>query len=400
MTQEEKARAYDKALESAIIAYKDEDRHLKATLERIFPELKVSEDERINKEIIKYLEQTVPHNHRDEVLKSKEWIAWLEKQGEQEQLYIRFGEIPTDEKSKIFRGEIEVGTENGVSVYPAFKTNEGDIVLGLNLPITKTTLYTQQHLIEYDDRPCYLVKGDYVGKDTDGQPLINNISIIEKIDNYRIKDEKQVKLKPIVEMITPEESLGISSEEYNEIVNECLYGKPKSADNDEPKFKIKEGKWYICTQTFVLRGNEVIIKGKTYQAEKDNVIKGENGCRFIDMHDGKASDYLKSWTIQDAKDGDVLFHSDSASNGIFIFKELLKYEFSEKVICYCDYDSEDHFCLGEHHTCCWADAKILHPATKEQRDTLFAKIKEAGYEWDAEKKELKKIEHKWHRKIY
>lgn len=121
------------------------------------------------------------------------WIEFsdLEKQGGQEQLYIRFGEIPTDEKSKIFQGEIEVGTENGVSVYPAFKTSEGDIVLGLNLPITKTTLYTQQHLIEYDDRPCYLVKGDYVGKDTDGQPLINNVSIIEKIDTYRVKEKKQ-----------------------------------------------------------------------------------------------------------------------------------------------------------------------------------------------------------------
>ena len=115
----------------------------------------------------------------------------LEKQNKQEQLYIRFGDIPTDEKSKIYKGEIEVGTENGVSVYPGFKTSEGDIVLGLSLPITKTTLHTQQHLIEYDDRPCYLVKGDYVGKDTDGQPLINSVSIIEKIDTYRVKESKQ-----------------------------------------------------------------------------------------------------------------------------------------------------------------------------------------------------------------
>ena len=114
----------------------------------------------------------------------------LEKQGEKEQLYIRFGEIPTGEKSKIYQGEIEVGIENGVSVYPAFKTNEGNIVLGLNLPITKTTLHTQQYLIEYDNRQCYLVKGDYIGKDTDGQPLINNITIIKKIDNYRVKEKK------------------------------------------------------------------------------------------------------------------------------------------------------------------------------------------------------------------
>ena len=90
------------------------------------------------------------------------------------------------------------------------------------------------------------------------------------------------------------------------------------------------------------------------------------------------------WTIQDAKDGDVLFHSDSASNGIFIFKEILQCGTIQKVICYCDYDSEDGFCLGENHTCCWADSKILHPATKEQRDILFQKTKEAGYEWKSE----------------
>ena len=94
------------------------------------------------------------------------------------------------------------------------------------------------------------------------------------------------------------------------------------------------------------------------------------------------------WTIQDAKDGDVLFHSDSASNGIFIFKEISQRGTTQKVICYCDYDSEDGFCLGENHTCCWADSKILHPATKEKRDILFQKMKKAGYEWKPETKTL------------
>ena len=37
---------------------------------------------------------------------------------------------------------------------------------------------------------------------------------------------------------------------------------------------------------------------------------------------------------------------------------------------------------------------IITPATKEQRDTLFAKMKEAGYEWDTTKKELKKVNYK------
>jgi hypothetical protein len=85
MTQEEKAKAYDKAIERARLSRLQLlDIGEEATeIEYIFPELKESEDERISKEIIKYLEQTVPHNHRDEVLKSKEWTAWLQKQGKQ-----------------------------------------------------------------------------------------------------------------------------------------------------------------------------------------------------------------------------------------------------------------------------------------------------------------------------
>ena len=40
MTEKEKAKAYGDALKKASTYYKDEDKHLKATLERIFPELK------------------------------------------------------------------------------------------------------------------------------------------------------------------------------------------------------------------------------------------------------------------------------------------------------------------------------------------------------------------------
>ena len=51
MTEKEKAKAYDEALKKASAAHKDEDRHLKATLERIFPELKEDDDERIKKRV-------------------------------------------------------------------------------------------------------------------------------------------------------------------------------------------------------------------------------------------------------------------------------------------------------------------------------------------------------------
>ena len=149
----------------------------------------------------------------------------------------------------------------------------------------------------------------------------------------------------------------------------------KSVDDIKPKFKV--GDWISNDMCDV------------------HIASIENGMYYFDEGDGLSivfvDEHYHLWTIEDAMDGDVLFHSDSASNGIFIFKEIIDKGFAKEVICYCDYDSEDHFCLGEHHTCCWTDAKILYPATKEQRDTLFAKMKEAGYAFDFEKKELKKL---------
>lgn len=154
----------------------------------------------------------------------------------------------------------------------------------------------------------------------------------------------------------------------------------ESNDKNEPKFH--EGDWVI------------------YNNDICQIVKREEGCNILVTQFGVEKEPVnernlstaKLWDISDARDGDVLFHSDSASNGIFIFKEIIDKGFAKEVICYCDYDSEDHFCLGEHHTCCWTDAKILYPATKEQRDTLFAKMKEAGYIFDFKNKEFKKIE--------
>lgn len=86
------------------------------------------------------------------------------------------------------------------------------------------------------------------------------------------------------------------------------------------------------------------------------------------------------WTIQDAKAGDVLIDK---YNNVVIYQEpysnLLYHSFcfvSTKVFVA---SGGGHFIEG------------TYPATKEQRDLLFQKMKEAGYEWDAEKKELRRI---------
>lgn len=104
-------------------------------------------------------------------------------------MYIRFGDIPTNEQSTIYRGDEEIGIEKGVSVYHAVINDNGDVEICITLPITRTTLYTFQHLVEYDNRPCYLVDGEYVGRGSDGEPLIKNVKIIKEI-TYRKKEEK------------------------------------------------------------------------------------------------------------------------------------------------------------------------------------------------------------------
>ena len=73
MTQEEKAKAYDKAREKIAVRFGTN------VAEEIFSEFEESEDEKIRKEIIQSIKGNMV------VLHKAKCIAWLEKQGEQKQ---------------------------------------------------------------------------------------------------------------------------------------------------------------------------------------------------------------------------------------------------------------------------------------------------------------------------
>ena len=74
MTEKEKAKAYDEAIERAKKLYSN------GIAEEIFPELKESEDERIKKAIIEFFESE-DDNTTYSLVRKKDIIAWLEKQG-------------------------------------------------------------------------------------------------------------------------------------------------------------------------------------------------------------------------------------------------------------------------------------------------------------------------------
>lgn len=94
--------------------------------------------------------------------------------------YIRFGKIPINEKSEIYKHDKKIGEENGVSVYYSYKIkNKYHVVLPLK--ITKDTISTYQMFREYSNLNVYLVTGDFVGYGNDNEPLIKNIKILKDI---------------------------------------------------------------------------------------------------------------------------------------------------------------------------------------------------------------------------
>ena len=293
---QEKATRYDEALKEAVIAHKDEDRNLKATLERIFPELKESDDELM----IQYFKDLAPFDKADELYEkygfsNKDAIAWLEKQG----VHAKF--------------------INGIQV------------------------------------------GDKVTRSEYG--VLVNLSKINRVANKQ--GEQKIK--------TPEESLGIDSDTYNKIVDECIYGEQKPIYKVEPNFKVGDWVVYCNDDVDLITGIE----------ENGYCVNNSGYIPFICESD------IRLWTIQDVKDGDVLFTSSTASHETFIFKNI---DEKGNAKCYFAYDSEDGFREGKYHFI--GRVTKCKPATKEQHDILFQKMKEAGYEWDAEKKELIKIEQK------
>ena len=141
-------------------------------------------------------------------------------------------------------------------------------------------------------------------------------------------------------------------------------------DMVEPKFKV--GDW-------------IVSNGKlyVYQIEEINefVVKVReiNGETFVVNVNCLKDAHL--WTIQDAKDGDVL----AAHECLVLFKEID----GLNIKCYCTY----HY-MGSNpsfYVDTLQNKTAFYPATKEQHNLLFQKMHEAGFEWDVEKKELNKI---------
>jgi len=200
--------------------------------------------------------------------------------------------------------------------------------------------------------------------------FINNPNI-----PYSKREEVSKKIIPYVEKIENQGSQNLAN----------------STKTCKVEQKFKAGNWYLCVNDFYFYGKGVRFdKGQAYYCGLNGCLQEFDSGAHIDIDEG-LYDYFNLWTIQDAKDGDVLANKYGS---VFIYAG---FEDDKRVTVddYCYITANHHeFCIEDHKTGSWYYVTELNPATKEQRDLLFQKMKDAGYEWDAEKKELRKIEQK------
>ena len=139
-------------------------------------------------------------------------------------------------------------------------------------------------------------------------------------------------------------------------------------DKIEPKFKV--GDWVV--NKFGDSWHIDSLDKKNYQ-----VSDGKGNYNYFPI---SKQDEMHLWTIQDAKDGDVL----AAHECYVVFKEID----GLNIKCHYTY----HY-LGfnpSFYIDTLQNKDAFLPATKEQRDALMKAMNDAEYEWDGEKKELKK----------
>ena len=143
-------------------------------------------------------------------------------------------------------------------------------------------------------------------------------------------------------------------------------------DKIEPKFNV--GDW-IVFNGFVLYVKKV-VNGFYITISKGGIPNS---------YDWDIDNIARLWTIQDAKDGDVLVNGSN----IFIFHFIN----NRRLMGYCHVNMDDgnfYNDIGRNECFCTIDAPVT-PATKEQRDLLFQQITEADYKWNAKTKTLEKL---------
>jgi len=365
LSVEEKAKRYDKALAKARNIVNSINVGLigKDSFEAVFPELKESEDERTRNELIAFIEQAIHRGGGTPIPKEKEdkWLAYLEKQ--KETLHIQ-----------------ETCKENADS----FTDDEDERIRKEMIDFFKG-FYDNLNVKAVDVEPWIA----WLEKQGEQKCTAEEVLIKAGLKPYKDGDQWCILLGDNIQD-------GICG--FGNTIDDALYAflndliksqkEQKPVDKVEPKFH--EGEWIVRE-----------LDNTCYQIKKC-ILNVTNNKYGYDLTSGgyissQDANFYHRWTIQDAKEGDVLIDlcDDYKNPLIFILKKFEKVDFGlaqksdYSSYCFLSMSDNPRFKEGYFH-----HIHNIKPATQEQRDLLLRKMKVAGYEWDAEKKELKKIEQK------
>ena len=420
-------------------------------VEHIFPELKESEDERIRKEIIEYIKTGTYH---------KDWVAWLEKQESIDRDKLVKGVLTGVANSimkfldrntlgmclsNVECADLESAVINSdwSKVYDYMKKKlekqkiKFDVLPGLYKCVGRLFDGTPEGRLLFEIGNVYrcLSKHDRAEFEISPghciyleDPVVCKHFIPFKLQGEKpqgksafgaIKEEKVDNQNCAIDTVGPKFKVKYACGEYivldikkiNGVTYYVIEDKPnhidyvlpddceiingygikendfplptkseqKSEDKAEPKFKV--GDWVV----FIASGTVCQVEKKEkYYYTLRHILGDSMPLSFGSEH------LIRLWTIDDVKDGDVI------SNGeiIVIFKHFEEPSYRQQIVAYIGLDTNGNIQITDNTWNLGIDK--TKPATEEQRDNLMKAAAKAGYVWDDEKKELKKIETKFH----
>lgn len=344
---EQKAKRYDESIKKLRDFYRDYDTiscliDVKDELANLFPELKEYEGERIRNVLIGWinLEPSTSFNDTFDGFSKEQILAWLEKQEDK------------DSQVKL----------------PTFTFDD---ILALQCCM-ETVKKVQE------DKDLYEKLNDLHGRVYDAYHLEKQGESIDKI-TQRARTEKQ---RVILTETNGEANIDWDTRSIQDVKLLLEYGldyikklenqgEQNPADKAEPKFKV--GDWCIDNEDGIVF-QIVKVLDNTYK------YRTNEGKEYSCTHYSLELD-ARLWSIEDAKPGAVL----AAHECLVLFREID----GLNIKCHCTYHFMNHESFFMNTL---QNKTAFQPATKEQCDLLFQKMKEEGYEWNAEKKELKEIE--------
>ena len=197
-------------------------------------------------------------------------------------------------------------------------------------------------------------------------PLVDILAWLEKQNPVKYNDENDERIrKELLEHCRKQAEMYntlLTGKEYSKVQSWIDWlekqAKQKSVDKVIPKFNI--GDFIVNDYCF---GKVIEITNDAY------LLDTGQGIPFSCEHNAHL--------FNDGTSGVLIYKDNLENGGVLSHCRIIRNIFIDK------------------EESGWGST-LLSPATKEQRDLLFQKMYEAGYEWDADKKELRKIEKpKW-----